>query len=497
MTTLGWAFTGLASVLLITYMDDKFLHLLPTYIKPLNDQTFVKFRVVSREAISATNCILTVVPESTYTRGYPGKLFPLVGLRPYNAPDSLFALSPEWPYVRWHNTPMLLEYHVNKHALCHAWDHGVWSIEVKQPQLQIAREYTPLPPRYGHEAEELEAGVLRLLVRAIDGGEVSTYLSRLRPGDEVELRGPHVGLDVQSRLGLEKATGGENPENTNDASRGGQATVLFLAGGTGVAPALQVARKILDGNALGSIDQGSDDRLKTGTQDAWSTKPRVELVWANRKRADCVACEALQDAQKAATLAKTHQQAALVVASNAAPNQPPSRQADTDEWDQNQPGSIVAQLAEIKARHGANFTVKCVVDEERTLIDDKVILDAWGAVSARTGVTSTTTRAANERCRFHSQRLVAGLAGRDLPRKTDSDSGNGTEAYPDVCLCPPDGRGKNLLMVSGPDGFVSHFAGPKVWANGLELQGAVGGRIGTLLRRNPGALGSRWLVLKL
>ena len=30
-------------------------------------------------------------------------------------------------------------------------------------------------------------------------------------------------------------------------------------------------------------------------------------------------------------------------------------------------------------------------------------------------------------------------------------------------------------MISGPDGFIGHFAGQKVWVNGREEQGELGG----------------------
>jgi hypothetical protein len=54
--------------------------------------------------------------------------------------------------------------------------------------------------------------------------------------------------------------------------------------------------------------------------------------------------------------------------------------------------------------------------------------------------------------------------------------------------------GKNLLMVSGPEGFINAFAGPKRWAEGKELQGPVGGMIRKLMGET---LGRGWLVLKL
>ena len=67
------------------------------------------------------------------------------------------------------------------------------------------------------------------------------------------------------------------------------------------------------------------------------------------------------------------------------------------------------------------------------------------------------------------------------------------DALVDHCSC---GSGKNLLFVSGPDGFIEYFAGAKRWANGMELQGPVGGILGRLKAQFPESMND-WLVLKL
>ena len=38
-----------------------------------------------------------------------------------------------------------------------------------------------------------------------------------------------------------------------------------------------------------------------------------------------------------------------------------------------------------------------------------------------------------------------------------------------------DSKGRKLILISGPDGFVKHFAGGKVWQNGKEVQGPLAG----------------------
>ncbi|KAF2137329.1 uncharacterized protein K452DRAFT_278761 [Aplosporella prunicola CBS 121167] len=142
------------------------------------------------------------------------------------------------------------------------WTNKVWSVEVKQPQLQIARAYTPLPPipydttttitTTSADATPASTATaasatspLRFWIR--HAGEVSAYLHRLAPGtSNVSLRGPHAEFSL--------------PPNTSD--------VLFLAGGTGIAPALQVAHALLVKRGEGGAE-------------------RVRIMWAVRRREEC------------------------------------------------------------------------------------------------------------------------------------------------------------------------------------------------------------------
>ncbi len=48
----------------------------------------------------------------------------------------------------------------------------------------------------------------------------------------------------------------------------------------------------------------------------------------------------------------------------------------------------------------------------------------------------------------------------------------------------------NILLVSGPDGFIDHWAGPRQWVNGEKIQDPLGGVISTLDLRG-------WQVIKL
>lgn len=92
-----------------------------------------------------------------------------------------------------------------------SYERALLSIQFKQPQIQIARSYTLLPPL--PEQDPLE---MRFLIRKEPRGEMSGYIHRLALGAEVEVRGPDVECVLPADVGQ----------------------VLFLAGGTGIAPSL-------------------------------------------------------------------------------------------------------------------------------------------------------------------------------------------------------------------------------------------------------------------
>ncbi|KAI9824792.1 MAG: mitochondrial peripheral inner membrane protein [Thelocarpon impressellum] len=206
--------------------------------------------------------------------------YALVARTPVSSTSSIFTLRPL------HSPP------------AYSWD-GVWSVQFKQPQLQIARSYTPLPPSL-LLSPAAEDGDLRFLIRREHRGEVSSYLHRLPPGSTVEVRGPKSELAI--------------PGDVDE--------VLFLAGGTGIAPALQTAYCLL--------------RRGGGT--------RVRVLWANRRREDCVGGE------------------------NTAPGtrgwwpfsqQPPTETAAS-------PHPLVAELTAYRSRYPDRFGITYLVDAEGT-----------------------------------------------------------------------------------------------------------------------------------
>ncbi|KAG5951169.1 hypothetical protein E4U53_003631 [Claviceps sorghi] len=355
----------------------------------LNETTFAPYAITARDAVSGSSVVLTVAPRRQHGAPAP----------PYLAPQSS------------------------------RWRHPLWSVEFKQPQVQIARHYTPLPP---HDDEDPRDGRLRFYVRAVGGGEMSRYLHGLRVGDEVYLRGPHPGLDVLGRLG----------------ARG---SVVFLAGGTGIVPGMQVAAAVLE----------RDDAA------------RVELLWAVRRRD-----EIQRPAAVTPQTPRPWWSFWTAAAGRAAAAAPTEVTADLEN-----PSAVARELMRLKARFGPRLHVRLAVDEERTRFTAR---DVQGALAAGDEGGPSRAVVADAGCPLHDQLLHAHVSELDGPRAA-CRCGGGADARL---------SGKNLLMVSGPDGFVAHYAGEKTWRGGTLTQGPVGGVAGQLQRRDP-SLARNWLVLKL
>lgn len=254
------------------------------------------------------------------------------------------------------------------------------SVQFKQPQLQIARSYTVLPPVQGQDPQEL-----RFLIRKERNGEVSGYLHRLALGSEVELRGPSIDHVL--------------PKHVQQ--------VVFMAGGTGIAPAMQLADKL----------SGETD---------------VHILWATRRREDCEGGVSDTRTTKASS--------GWDFFGWWSPFRLPTPDASkTVSGVKQEPNAIISQIDGLKEQH-AKTTIDYYVDDENSFIGPADI----------TALTRTTSVA----------------------------SGDET------------GPTRRLLFVSGPEGFVTHWAGRKQWAGGREIQGPLGGVLSTLDIRG-------WDVVKL
>lgn len=374
----------------------------------LNNRTFVPYTIVNRVAMSPSSFVLTVSPD---------------------------APNPDPPYLL---------------PSSNRWRHPLWSVEFKQPEVQISRHYTPLPPA-SSSSEEGESsssssssttaaerkGHLRFYIRAVGEGEMSRYLSRVREGHTVWLRGPHVGFDLVRRLGASKS-------------------IVFLAGGTGVVPGMQAARVVLD-----------------GFEDS-----RVSLLWAVRRREE-IQLGGGGGGKAEEDTAATAQSGGWLGFGKAkrVPAELDVRMA--------RPSPVAAQLASMKTQYGDRLSVQVVVDEEHTSFDKDHIQNSLSLLTSDNTGAGAASADPTGSCSLHNQKM------HEQASEFESDS--------PVCRCSPtDGviPGKNLFVVSGPEGFVSHFAGAKVWAGGRQRQGPVGGVLDTIQKANP-QLAQDWLILKL
>jgi ferredoxin-NADP reductase len=300
----------------------------------LNPEKFTKYSLVSREPVSATSSLFTLLPR------YPS--------------DSNYDVYED------------------------AWRTGVWSVMFKQPQLQIGRDYTPLPTTAATSlsVDEENEGYLRFFIRKDPFGEVSRYLHTLNIGADIEMRGPQIECAI--------------PRETND--------ILFIAGGTGIAPALQAGYSLLS---------------RTTSEN----RPRIHILWASRLREDCIGGES--DTHKAPTRRPWYSGWFGSMKST-----PSSSQAVATVSSKQATSLIVKELEALKSQYPGQITVDYYLDEENRFIGKQDISNF---------VTSTRP----------------------------------TEGLPK----------SKLILVSGPEGFISYMAGPKVWAQGQELQGPLKGVI--------------------
>ncbi|KAK9898131.1 hypothetical protein P389DRAFT_193191 [Cystobasidium minutum MCA 4210] len=95
-------------------------------------------------------------------------------------------------------------------------DTPLQAIYVRQPELQIQRAYTPLSLE-GFKVEADEERSIELLIKRYRDGEVSSYVHRQGPGDQLWVRGPVRTWTLP------------------DADE-----LIFIAGGTGLTPLIQL-----------------------------------------------------------------------------------------------------------------------------------------------------------------------------------------------------------------------------------------------------------------
>lgn len=269
-----------------------------------------------------------------------------------------------------------------------AWAAGIWNVQFKQPQLQIVRAYTPLPPIKDEEDDE---STLRFLIRKdAKGGEMSSYLHRLPVGAGIELRGPHIEYAL--------------PEQVKN--------VVFVAGGTGIAPALQVAHAMFD---------GLSEREKN--------QKTLHIIWGNRRREDCAGAKNDGQLPEAKSVQAGSASWGWALFGPKAEQQPSKTDAETQGDQAEQRNTMVQYIDALKSVHNSRIKVSYFVDEEQTWITSATLENAISA----------------------------------LPTEKDAES---------------------QVIVSGPPGFITYIAGPKLWHDGEEQQGVLGGRLAQVLKKD-------------
>ncbi|KAJ5092283.1 Riboflavin synthase-like beta-barrel [Penicillium alfredii] len=327
---------GLAVVTLATAGAGAYVRSQDSTSATLNPETFTKYSLVSREPVSATSSLFT--------------------LRPRKPSGSNYDVYEE------------------------AWQTGIWSVMFKQPQLQIGRDYTPLPTTAATSlsVDEENEGCLRFFIRKDPFGEVSRYLHSLAVGADVEMRGPQIECAI--------------PKETQ--------IILFIAGGTGIAPALQAGYSLLN-------------------RTSQENRPRIHILWANRRTEDCAGGQS--DTPKMPSPRRSWFSGWFGTSNSSTT---PHSEAAVAVLPEKSTSLIVQELEALKSQYPGQITVDYYLDEENTFIGKKAISDF---------IDSTPS--------------------------TDSS------------------RKSKLILVSGPEGFIGYMAGPKLWAQGRELQGPLQGVI--------------------
>jgi homoaconitate hydratase len=264
-----------------------------------------------------------------------------------------------------------------------AWQKGIWNVHFKQPQLQIVRPYTPVP--FQDTSSKDGVSRLRFLIRNDVQGEVSSYLHRLPTGSVIELRGPNLEYEISPNA----------------------KQIVFFAGGTGIAPALQVAHALFN-----SKESGKEKKL--------------HILWANRKREDCVGGHSDYAPPEPLTLKSK------ISSMFAAPQSGPHAISPGDQ------GLVVKELEQLKQKHPGQVTVEYFVNQENTWINTEAVFKA-------------------------------------LSRFDDTAFSQGSSS-------PQEER---QILISGPNGFISYLAGPKEWLGGKEQQGGVSKILAHALAMNP------------
>ncbi|KAI9800390.1 MAG: hypothetical protein M1825_004160 [Sarcosagium campestre] len=329
----------------------------------------------------------------------------------------------------------------NRHTITppqrnHPIPDGIHSIDIAHPQLTIYRSYTPLPTT--ETLSFTDARTTRILVRHAAGGELSRYLHSLAVGAKVSLRGPRLEYSL--------------PLSPQDAP----ADILFIAGGTGIAPALQVA-------ALAKKNS------------------RIAILWASRSRQECQGAPVEPKSRpwwRWQPWGAARVQAP--VQDNGAEPNDIVRALETFRLGpspSSSPSSEVDPVHTITTAGRHLTTVRYFIDSEGSFIDKAALQDALHHFD------STATFKPDTTLRF---RNIPNANFTDDYTKNDDNHNSNEENKQDdkdtVHREETPKRKKKIILVSGPEGFVASIAGRKRFetGRGADAQGPLGGLLADL-----------------
>ncbi|CCE62188.1 hypothetical protein TPHA_0C00310 [Tetrapisispora phaffii CBS 4417] len=132
----------------------------------------------------------------------------------------------------------------------------IWSVEIKQPEIMVVRNYTPLPFYFDASAGQIQLlkdgenadGKLMFYLKQYKNGEVARWIHGLGINDTVELRGPYIEYEFPNPNHEMKRDRNilKDLEKTTHATEQKQIfkyeplNILMFTAGTGVVPALQL-----------------------------------------------------------------------------------------------------------------------------------------------------------------------------------------------------------------------------------------------------------------
>jgi NAD(P)H-flavin reductase len=369
--------------------------LLPSPKETLSPTSFTRFTILSRETVSPNSYILTLSPEK---------------------PSS----SPDLPY----STPSS------------PWNTRLWAVEIRQPQLQIVRHYTPLPPR--PDVPE-DRKTLRLLIRTVPRGEVSNYLAKMPIGEAVDVRLEESFYDFADEDSMRNAT----PESTETSISAKKSSpmdkksqtrdVVLLAGGTGVATALQAI------HALHSAHP-SEENL-----------PKITVFWSVRSR---------DDIQTSPTPNQTSSPTSWFFWTQKAK----SSQQLTATLEN--PTEITRHLQSLQSSPLSsplheNFKIYTTVDDEQTSVSYSTLKSA---IKAHTPEITPHPKVTSE------------------PLYTGSLGPQSWHLFRTRALQASSSPAQRILIASGPDGFVEKYAGHVL----LHRVNSASGSLSFVFRRHGG-----------